>query len=154
ARRRSWRLSSSEGRTPEVERKNGGRLPARGSITLEEPSAAPARTTTMTTTRAGIVLRHLRGVVAAEQVSRLPDAELLTRFAVRREEVAFEALVKRHGPLVLGVCRRLLRDWHDAEDAFQATFLVLARKAATVGKTGAVAAWLHQVAYRVALKER
>jgi RNA polymerase sigma factor (sigma-70 family) len=108
----------------------------------------------MTTTRAGAVLRHFRDIVALEHVGRLPDGELLARFAARREEAAFEALVKRHGPLVLGVCRRLLRDGHDAEDAFQATFLVLARKAGTVGRGGAVGAWLHQVAYRVALRAR
>jgi RNA polymerase sigma factor (sigma-70 family) len=107
----------------------------------------------MTATRVGIVLRQLRGV-AGENIGRLPDGELLARFATRREEAAFTALVKRHGPLVLSVCRRLLRNPHDAEDAFQATFLVLARKPASVGKAGAVAAWLHQVAYRVALKAR
>jgi RNA polymerase sigma factor (sigma-70 family) len=107
-----------------------------------------------TTTRAGTLLRHLRRVVAVEHVSQLSDGELLARFAARREEAAFAALVKRHGPLVLGVCRRVLHDWHGAEDAFQATFLVLARKAGTVDRTGAVAAWLHQVAYRVAIKER
>jgi RNA polymerase sigma factor (sigma-70 family) len=82
------------------------------------------------------------------------DAQLLERFRARRDESAFELLVWRHGPMVLGVCRRLLGDRHDAEDAFQATFLVLARKAGSIGRGGSVASWLYKVAYRVALRSR
>jgi RNA polymerase sigma factor (sigma-70 family) len=83
-----------------------------------------------------------------------PDGELLERFAARREEAAFAALVARYGPMVLGVCRRLLRDAGRAEDAFQATFLILARKAGTVGRAGPLAGWLHAVAHRVAANVR
>jgi RNA polymerase sigma factor (sigma-70 family) len=84
----------------------------------------------------------------------LTDAELLRRWVAGRDQAAFEALLWRHGPAVLGVCRRILHDVHDAEDAAQATFLVLARKGGSVGRRQAVAAWLHTVAYRVALRAR
>jgi RNA polymerase sigma factor (sigma-70 family) len=87
----------------------------------------------------------------ASPAGREPDdAVLLTRFVSGRDPVAFEALVVRHGPMVLRVCQHVLGNWHDAEDAFQATFLILARKAAGVQPPGALAAWLHGVAYRVA----
>jgi DNA-directed RNA polymerase specialized sigma24 family protein len=84
----------------------------------------------------------------------LSDAHLLERFVTCRDEAAFEVLVWRHGAMVLGVCRRLLRDEHDAEDAFQAAFLVLVRKAASIRKRTAVASWLYKVAYRVSLEAR
>jgi RNA polymerase sigma factor (sigma-70 family) len=84
----------------------------------------------------------------------LGDAELLRRFVCRRDEAAFEVLVWRHGPMVLGVCRRVLRDAHAAEDAFQATFLVLARKAGSIARGAAVAPWLYHVAFRIALRAR
>lgn len=82
------------------------------------------------------------------------DAELLARFVDRRDEAAFELLLHRHGPMVLGTCRRVLADANDTDDAFQATFLVLARKAGAVGRREAVAAWLHRVAHRAALRVR
>jgi RNA polymerase sigma factor (sigma-70 family) len=100
------------------------------------------------------VLRHLRELSDAQGMRDLADGELLERFHGRREEVAFAALVERHGPLVWGVCRRVLADAHRAEDAFQATFLILARKAASIRKLGSVGSWLHGVAYRVSLKAR
>ena len=84
----------------------------------------------------------------------LGDAELLRRFATTGDEAAFEVLVWRHRRLVFGVCRRVLGDHHDAEDAFQATFLALARKAGAVGRRGTPAAWLYRVAVRVALTGR
>jgi RNA polymerase sigma factor (sigma-70 family) len=82
------------------------------------------------------------------------DGLLLERFARRRDEWAFAALVKRHGPMVLGVCRRVLVNHHDAEDAFQATFLVLARKADSVRVRETLGPWLHGVANRIALRSR
>ncbi len=82
------------------------------------------------------------------------DAQLLERFVAGRDEAAFELLLWRHGPAVLGVCQRLLRCPHDAEDAFQATFLVLARKAGSIARREAVGSYLYRVAYRVALRMR
>jgi DNA-directed RNA polymerase specialized sigma24 family protein len=82
------------------------------------------------------------------------DADLLTAYADRRDEAAFEAILRRHGPTVLGVCRRIAGMGPDAEDAFQATFLVLARKARAVRPPSALAGWLYGVAVRAALKVR
>ncbi len=84
----------------------------------------------------------------------LTDGQLLGQFVARRDEAAFAALVRRHGPMVFGVCRRILRNAQDAEDAFQAAFLVLARKASRVTKREAIGSWLYSVAYRAALAAR
>ncbi len=102
----------------------------------------------------GTLLRYIRQLVTLSGLDEASDAALLGRYLSERDEAAFAAIVDRHGPLVLHVCRRVLGDGHDAEDAFQAVFLVLARKAATVRPRGALAAWLHGVARRVALKAR
>jgi RNA polymerase sigma factor (sigma-70 family) len=99
-------------------------------------------------------LRHFRSQLAVREGEELADADLLRRFAGGRDEAAFAALVQRHGPMVLGVCRRLLPDANDADDAFQATFLVLARKAGAVGRPERLASWLYGVALRVARKAR
>ncbi len=84
----------------------------------------------------------------------LTDAQLLERYVNSRDEAAFEVLVWRHGPMVLGLCRRLLRHEADVEDAFQATFLALVRKAQSISKRDAVASWLYKVAYRIVLAAR
>src|SRR5262249_47003591 len=97
-------------------------------------------------------LHHLRKVADLKGPDRPSDAELLGRFAVARDQAAFEVLVWRHGPMVLNLCRRLLRHEYDAEDAFQATFLTLVRKAHSIAKREAVGSWLYKVAYRVALE--
>jgi RNA polymerase sigma factor (sigma-70 family) len=99
------------------------------------------------------ILHGLSRLVEA-QSERLTDGQLLNRFAATRDEGAFAALVHRHGPLVYGVCRNILRHEHDAEDAFQATFLVLARRAGAIREYRAIGSWLHRVAYRVSMKAR
>src|SRR5436309_4118169 len=88
------------------------------------------------------------------EATQQPDVELVSRFAQGRSPAAFELLLWRHGPMVWGVCRRLLLHTHDAEDAFQATFLTLARSAGTIGERGAVAAWLYRVALHTSLAAR
>src|SRR5260370_4009623 len=82
----------------------------------------------------------------------LTDGQLLARFVAGRDEDSFATLLRRHGPMVFGVCRRVLHNAHDAEDAFQATFLILARKAAAVVKRDSVRAYLYAVAYHTALE--
>ncbi|HEY7155727.1 MAG TPA: RNA polymerase sigma factor, partial [Gemmataceae bacterium] len=99
-------------------------------------------------------IRHLRNVVAAQRRGEESDEQLLHAFTDHHDDIAFAVLVRRHGPMVMGVCRRVLRHTQDAEDAFQATFLVLARKAASLRKKTALAAFLHSTAYRTALKAK
>lgn len=84
----------------------------------------------------------------------LTDAQLLKHFLHEHDESAFERLMWRHGPMVYGVCRRILQDGQDAEDAFQAAFLVLARKAGSIGKYESISGWLYMVAYRIALRSK
>src|SRR5579883_2035471 len=97
---------------------------------------------------------RLRSTLAPADAARLPDAGLVARYVRSRDGEAFAELVRRHGPMVLAVCRRVAGDAHLAEDAFQATFLVLARKAAAVRPRAAVGAFLHGVAARTALEAR
>src|SRR5262245_36539804 len=98
---------------------------------------------------------HLRRMAAeASSTGGLPDAELVRRYAERHDEAAFEVLVWRHGPMVWATCRRVLRHQQDAEDAFQATFLALARSARSRGTGQAVAGWLYRVAVNAGLKLR
>src|SRR5262249_6006723 len=95
------------------------------------------------------VLRQIHSLFGAGSLSGFSDRQLLDRFLACRDagsELAFTVLVQRHGPMVLGVCRRILADPHDAEDAFQATFLVLVRKARSIQVDGSVGRWLFGVA--------
>jgi RNA polymerase sigma factor (sigma-70 family) len=108
----------------------------------------------MTRGQLGLVVQHLRRLLAGPPGDDQSDARLLERFRQGRDGDAFAALVRRHGPLVLGVCRRVLGNEHDAEDAFQATFLVLARRAGSIRRAESLGAWLYEVAYRIALKAR
>ncbi len=100
------------------------------------------------------IIRRLRRAVTPASDGGLTDADLLRRWVTHRDEAAFEALLWRHAAAVLSVCRRVLGDAHEAEDAAQAAFLTLARKAGSIGRRQAVVAWLYTVAYRTALRAR
>src|SRR5258707_14621947 len=100
------------------------------------------------------VIQHLRRAVLLRDGARMTDGQLLEDYISRRDKAALAALVHRHGPMVWGVCRRVLRNHHDAEDAFQATFLVLVRKAASIATRELLANWLYGVAHQTALKAR
>src|SRR5262245_14764124 len=108
----------------------------------------------MATDSPNSVLPHLRRVVLLRDGGGMTEGQLLDCFLASRDEAAFEALVRRLGPMVLGVCRRILGDPHDVEDAFQATFLVAVRKAASVRPRELFGNWLYGVAYRTALVAR
>ena len=102
----------------------------------------------------GEVVRQVGRLLGGGSVAALGEDRLLERFAAEGDGAAFEALVARHGPMVLGTCRRMLGDGHDVEDAFQATFLVLARRAGTIRDADRLGPWLHGVARRVARRAR
>ena len=98
------------------------------------------------------VLKDIQSLFGGGIVAGLDDDQLLERFASRRDEVAFDAIVTAHGPMVMAVCRRVLTNPSDVEDAFQATFLVLARKARSIRAGTTLGGWLHRVAHRVAVE--
>src|SRR3954467_13728434 len=107
----------------------------------------------MATNLTGQAIQHLGKAVVVQDGGGMTDGQLLGCFIDHRDEAAFAALAKRHGPMVWGVCRRLLPH-HDAEDAFQATFLVLVRKAASILPRERVGNWLYGVAHQTALHSR
>src|SRR5439155_1257727 len=100
------------------------------------------------------VVHHIRKMVDAQTLAEATDGHLVGKFVHTRDEPAFATLLRRHGPMVLGVSRGILRQLEDAEDVFQATFLLLARKAGSIRKRESLANWLHGVAYRLALRAK
>jgi RNA polymerase sigma factor (sigma-70 family) len=108
----------------------------------------------MATRRKETLVQGVCQTLCRDQEQALTDAHLLKRFAEHEDEAAFAALVRRHGPMVMGVCRRVAQNPHDAEDAFQAAFLILVRKAASIARRELLAGWLYGVAYHAALKVR
>src|SRR5437660_10999330 len=108
----------------------------------------------MATSLMSEVIQHLHRTALLQDGAGLTDGQLLEDYLRRQDEAALAALVRRHGPMVWGVCRRVLRNYHDAEDAFQATFLVLVRKAASIVPREMVANWLYGGAHQTALKAR
>lgn len=110
--------------------------------------------TTMRGLSSGDFIHRLERLFQHGTTGGLTEGELLDRFVRAQDEAAFEAIIARHGPMVLGVCRQLLRDPNDVDDAFQATFLVLVRKAGTLRRSDLLGNWLHGVAHRVATRAR
>src|ERR1700722_17657711 len=108
----------------------------------------------MADARLATLRQHLRVLIVNRALEGLSDAELLERFAKSGDQAAFETVVRRHGLLVLRVCQRVLADSYAAEDAFQATFLILLQNAASIRKRESLACWLHGVAYRTALRAK
>jgi RNA polymerase sigma factor (sigma-70 family) len=108
----------------------------------------------MAATQLATLMRHIKELAAGPALGHRTDRQLLDDFASRRDKSAFEGLVERHGSMVLGVCRRVLRHAQDAEDAFQATFLVLARHPESIRQREALANWLYGVAFRTAMKAK
>src|SRR5262245_58695960 len=114
----------------------------------------PGRYATMDEFVPSPILQSIRRVIEDPGTRQVSDQHLLHQFSEQRDEAAFATLLRRHGSMVLDVCRDVLCNEADAEDAFQATFLVLARKAASIRKSGSVGSWLYGVAYRTSLKAR
>src|SRR4051794_2609057 len=102
----------------------------------------------------GAAWHQIRRLFGFGTAPGLTEWELLGRYVDRHDESAFAGLLALHGPMVLGVCRRMLADAEDVEDAFQATFLVLARKARSLGPNDSVGPWIYGVACRVSLRAR
>src|SRR4051812_25894703 len=124
---------------------------------VEVEDRRAGRNSAMASGSTAAALRQIGALFGSGSVAGMTDGELLERFLGRRDEgseVAFAALVARHGPMVLGVCRRALADPEDADDAFQATFLILVRKARSVRVEDSLGRWLYGVSRKVAARAR
>jgi RNA polymerase sigma factor (sigma-70 family) len=141
----SWRVLAL---TKFMDESDAGR-----GVSLSGP-VATAHEKIMQTRVFSTVLQHLRNTMHGQHDAEWTDAQLLGRFIMARDPVAFATLVRRHGPMVLGVCQRITGDRHDAEDAFQATFLILVRKAAAIAVRDLLGPWLYGVACNTARKAR
>src|ERR1035438_8581336 len=108
----------------------------------------------MTTSQMSMAIHQTKKVILAQAAQEMTDGQLLERYVNKKDKEALEAIVRRHGSMVWGVCRRVIGNHHDAEDAFQATFLVLVRKAASIVPSEMVANWLYGVARQSALQAR
>src|SRR5215472_1230906 len=108
----------------------------------------------MATRQFNSVLQHIRQLAEGREASPWTDQQLLDRFISKKEEAAFSGLIRRHGPMVMALGWRILRDRGDAEDVFQATFMVLAQKARSIRKRESIGGWLYRVAFRLALRAR
>src|SRR5205823_5136442 len=129
-------------------------LPRPGAAVKMEVAMTSGRLTAMANGQTSIAQDPCCPPAARVAGTEPSDGQLLERFARLGDQAAFAALVRRHGPMVLGVCRRVLRHAQDAEDAFQATFLVLVHKAGSLQQPHLLASWLHGVAYRTAQHAR
>ncbi len=138
-----------------------GRAPLQALRVVEhhlvtKPSV-PGKDEIMAIRQTALITRPLRTLWSSGVFGALPDTQLVDRFVASHSEeaeAAFDALVHRHGPMVLRVCREILCDSHDADDAFQATFLVLVLRVSSIRDQGSLASWLYGVATRVALRAR
>src|SRR5690242_20640383 len=147
---RKWRIRT--GPRPQYQSNGRTSRPRRG---LARGAGRGARMGNRTRGQgSGELVRRLGRLFRDGTVIGLSESELIDRFVRGRDEMAFEALLARHGPMVLGVCRQLLRDPNDVDDAFQAAFLVLVRRAGTLRRGDLLGNWLYGVAYRVALRAR
>src|SRR5262249_44471250 len=122
--------------------------------TIEREKSFPKGTCMMAKVATSPILQLIRRVVEDRRICELSDRDLLQQFHAQHDQAAFATLLRRHGPVVLDVCRGVLGDGPDAEDAFQATFLILAQKAGSIRKGASLGSWLHGVAHRTALKAR
>src|SRR5262249_52796270 len=130
------------GSAREIQKKSSTRRPLRGQY-IEDPESHMKN-----------VIRHARRAAVLLEGDSLSDGQLLEAFVERHDEAAFEMILRRHGGMVLGVCQRILRNAHDAEDCFQAVFLVLVRKAASIRQQELLGPWLYGVSLRTAMKAK
>jgi RNA polymerase sigma factor (sigma-70 family) len=137
-----------------IKRKNTYEILFCGQIDYRSPESIPQQDGVMSSRAMRNALDWVRLTLRENEAAALSDAQLLEAFLEVRDETAFAAIVRRHGPMVLGVCKRFLRNHHDAEDAFQAVFLVFMNRADSIRPKGQLANWLYGVAFKTACKTR